>query len=133
MAESTPSAGPSTGPVALIIRPDGAATLTPLPVHPLACATAIHDAIGGHYEAIGQHGWIAYVAEDERQFPEGLRPNPGADVLARLLGWHWEFGDYAKGVAVFMGRDGADEIDVPDHVIMLARQAGVLNERAEKR
>ena len=111
---------------ALIVRPDGTATDARLPASPLALATAIHDAIGGHYEGIGLNGWIAYVAEDERNFPLGLRPNPQADALARVLGWHWNTGDYAKGVAVFIGREGVDEVDVPQRVLDLARTAGLI-------
>jgi hypothetical protein len=119
---------PASGPLVLIIHPSGNATAERLPANPLACATAIHDAIGGHYEAIGggPGGWVAYVAEDERQFPEGLRTNYQADALARALGWHWKPGDYAKGVAVFIGRAGVEEADVPDAVLNLAHAAGLI-------
>jgi hypothetical protein len=86
----------------------------------------VHDLIGGYFEPIGTPDWIAYVAEDERQFPDGLAANLHADALARALGWHWDHGDYAKGVAVFMGRHGTDEADVPQRVLDLAHVAGVL-------
>lgn len=115
-----------TGPLALIIQPDGTTEAGRLPANPLACSTAIHQAIGGHFEAIGQGGWVAYVAEDEREFPAGLARNCQADALARALGWHWVHGDYAKGVAVFLGRSGPDDADVPDQVLDLARVAGLL-------
>jgi hypothetical protein len=126
-----PSTSPttqSTGPLALIIQPGGSAVLQRLPVNPLACSTAIHDAIGGHYEAIaGPGGWIAYTAEDERDFPAGLPLNYQADAIARTAGWHPYPGDYAKGVLVFLGRNGVDETDVPEHVIELARAAGIID------
>ena len=117
-----------TGPLVLIIRPgEVQAELVHLPDGNLAGATAVNDAIGGHFEAIeGAGGWIAYVAEDEREFPEPLYPNLHADALARVLGWRPIQGDYVKGVAVFMGREGVNEIDVPDAVVELARRAGIL-------
>jgi hypothetical protein len=123
---STQSTTRSTGPTALIITPDGAARLAPLPLNPLACMTAIHEAIGGHFEAVGGGGWIAYVAEDERQFPAGLPLNHQADAIARAAGWNAYPGDFIKGTAVFLGRDGADEADVPSHVIELAITAGII-------
>ena len=117
---------PTEGLRALIIQPDaGGAALVRLPAGDLAAATAINDAIGGHFEAIGTQDWIAYVAEDERDFPAGLRPNLHADALARALGYSWPPGDFCKGVAVFLGRQGVNETDVPQRVIDYARAAGL--------
>lgn len=118
-----------TGPLVLIIRPGDhdTAELVRLPDGNLAGTSAVQEAIGGHFEAIeGVGGWIAYVAEDERDFAEPLHPNLHADALARVLGWHPIPGDYVKGVAVFMGREGVNEIDVPDAVVELARRAGII-------
>jgi hypothetical protein len=112
------------GPLALIINPDGTAVLTPLPVNPATASAAIRELVGGHFEAIGagRNGWIAYTAEDERRLPRNLQ----ADAIARALGHHWDHGDCAKGVLVFVGRNGADEADVPENVLSLARQAGII-------
>jgi hypothetical protein len=117
------------GALALVIRPivtQGAAALVRLPASELAASTMIHDLIGGYYEAIGGADWIAYTAEDERHFPDGLLPNLHADALARVLGFGFTGGDYAKGTLVFLGRRGAGNADVPQRIIDLAHVAGVL-------
>jgi hypothetical protein len=117
---------PNEGLRALIVQPDaGGADLVRLPAGDLAAVAAIQAAIGGHFEVIGTSEWIAYVAEDERDFPEGLRPNLHADALARALGYSWPPHDFCKGVAVFLGRDGVEEVDVPQRVIDYARAAGL--------
>jgi len=117
-----------SGPLALIIRPDGTATAGRLPGPGQPGATAIHDAIGGYFEGVSGPGadWVAYVAEDERHFPGGLLPNLQADAIARALGWDAFMGDYLKGTAVFLGRQGVEETDVPQHVLDLARAAGLI-------
>jgi hypothetical protein len=121
---STSSTDPSTGPLALVIQPDGSARLERMPGPALARSTWIHDTIGGYYEAIGAPAgdgvtWLAYTAEDERHFPGGLAPNWKAHDVAATLGWPWHH-DFAKGVLVFVGRQGVDEADVPDYVMRLA-------------
>ena len=123
-----PRATTPGGPLALIINPDGTAVLTPLPLNPATLSTAVRELIGGHYQAIGagRNGWIAYTAEDEREFPKGLPRNLQADAIARALGYRWDHGDCAKGVLVFLGRNGVDEADVPENVLSLARQAGII-------
>jgi hypothetical protein len=125
--EPSPQPAPHPGPTALIVRPDGRATLGPLPLNPLACLTAIRDAIGGYFEAVGGGGWVAYVADDDREFTAGLPPNHQADAIARAAGWNAYPGDFIKGTAVFLGRNGADEADVPGRVLELARAAGVID------
>ncbi len=124
-----PTTATAHGPLALIVRPDDTADLEHLPEGDLQASTRINDLIGGHFEAITGRvlpAWIAYVAEDEREFPGGLFPNLQADTMARVLGWSCPPGDYVKGVAVFLGRDGVNETDVPQHVLDLARAAGLL-------
>jgi hypothetical protein len=123
-----PPAEDAQGALALVIRPivtQGGA-LVRLPANELAASTMIHDLIGGHIEAIGGPDWIAYTAEDERHFPGGLMPNLHADALARVLGFDFMHGDYAKGVVVFLGRRGLGNADVPQRVLDLAHVAGVL-------
>jgi hypothetical protein len=119
-----PATGAPGGPLALIIQPDGATTAERLPENPLATYAAITDLIGGTgYEAIvgpGPGGWVAY------QDPNGVRVNHQADAIARAAGWHADPGHFAKGVVVFLGRNGGDEADVPENVLSLARQAGLI-------
>jgi hypothetical protein len=115
------------GALALVIRPEVVeAALVRLPADDLKASTMIHDLIGGYYEAIGGPDWIAYTAEDERHFPGGLTVNIQADAIARVLGFNWQHGDYAKGVLVFLGRAGLGNVDVPQRVVDLARAAGLL-------
>jgi hypothetical protein len=115
------------GTLALVIRPEVVeAALVHLPADELAASTMIHELIGGYFEAIGGPDWIAYTAEDERHFPAGLAVNVQADAIARVLGFHWQPGDYAKGVLVFLGRRGVVNVDVPQRVVDLARTAGLL-------
>jgi hypothetical protein len=123
-----PPADEPQGALALVIRPivSQGGSLVRLPANELAASTAIHDLVGGYYEAIGGPDWIAYTAEDERHFPEGLLPNLHADALVRVLGFHWQHGDYAKGTLVFLGREGVGNVDVPQRVLDLAHVAGLL-------
>lgn len=107
-----------SGPVALIVRPDGSAALTPLPDHPARAAQAISDAIGGPLEAILGADWCAYV--DEHYLDHGSPVNGPGDHLARLLGWRSHPGEILCGPVVFLGRRGHDETDVPDRVLRLA-------------
>jgi hypothetical protein len=122
-----PPADQPEGALALVIRPEPlAADLVRLPASDLAASDLIHNLIGGYYEAIGGPDWIAYTAEDERHFPGGLAANYQADALARVLGFKWAPGDFAKGVLVFLGRRGTGNVDVPERVVDLARAAGAL-------
>ena len=108
------------GPLALIIQPDGATTAERLPENPLATYAAITEAIGGGaYEAIvGPGGWVAY------QSTNGRRVNMQADAIARAAGWHPEPSEHAKGTAVFLGRSGGDEADVPENVLQPGPRGG---------
>jgi hypothetical protein len=122
-----PPADEPRGALALVIRPEVVeAALVRLPADELKASTMIHDLIGGYYEAIGGPDWIAYTAEDERHFPGGLTVNIQADAIARVLGFNWQHGDYAKGVLVFLGRSGVGNVDVPQRVVDLARAARLL-------
>jgi hypothetical protein len=113
------------GPLALIVTPEGAATLTPLPQNPAAMLTALNEAVGGYLTAVGtREGWVAYINEDGKGL--GLPPNFQADLLARALGFPFRHGDYLVGTAVFLGRNGVNETSVPDTVLTLARQIGLI-------
>ena len=114
-----------TGPLALVIQPDGSTTAERLPANPAACLAALHQAIGGHFEAIGNGRWHAYTIEDIRDLAHPL-PNPAADRLAESLGWRTHPMGGMVGAVVFLGRDGVDEADVPDDAIHLARRMGLL-------
>jgi hypothetical protein len=117
------------GPLALVIQPGGTCSVERLPASALAAATRLHDLIGGHYEAIGygDGDWTAYTMEDERDFgPQGPLPNAFAYHLAIALGWRWAPGDYAKGVYVFLGKEGTTETDCPSRIINATRTAGLI-------
>jgi len=111
------------GPLALVIQPDGSTTAERLPQNPAALLAALHQAIGGHFEAIGNGRWCAYTIEDSRDDP---RPNEPANRLAALLGWRGQAGATMFGAVVFLGHQGVDETDVPDDAIHLARRMGLL-------
>ena len=112
------------GPLALVIQPDGSTTAERLPVNPAAMLAALREAIGGHFEAIGNGRWCAYTIEDDRDLtnPE---PNRAANRLAELLGWRTQPGGML-GAVVFLGRDGVDEADVPEDVLELAHVMGLI-------
>jgi hypothetical protein len=114
-----------TGPLALVIQPDGSTTAERLPQNPAACLAALHQAIGGHFEAIGNGRWHAYTIEDIRDLAVP-RPNRPADRLAEMLGWRTHPMGGMVGAVVFLGRDGVDEADVPEDVLELARTMGLI-------
>jgi hypothetical protein len=120
-AEATERAGP----LALVIQPDGTATTERLPENPAAAITALHQIIGGHFEAIGNGQWCAYTIEDTRDLTDP-QPNPAADRLAQLLGWATHPLGGMCGAVVFLGHRGVDETDVPEVAIQLARRMGLL-------
>lgn len=107
-----------SGPLALIITPDGAATLTPLPANEAQAAAVISAAIGGPLEPILGADWCAYVDEDYTR--HGQAVNGVGDHLARMLGWHAHPGEVLCGPVVFLGRQGARETDVPESVLLMA-------------
>jgi hypothetical protein len=115
-----------TGPLALVIQPDGTTTTERLPENPAACLAVLNQTIGGHFEAIGNGRWHAYTIEDVRDLAVP-RPNPAADRLAELLGWRTHPMGGMVGAVVFLGRDGVDEADVPDDAIHLARRMGLIS------
>jgi hypothetical protein len=114
-----------TGPLALVIQPDGSTTAERLPQNPAACLAALHQAIGGHFEAIGNGRWHAYTIEDIRDLAVP-RPNRPADRLAEMLGWRTHPMGGMVGAVVFLGRDGVDEADVPEDVLELAHVMGLI-------
>jgi hypothetical protein len=107
--------------LALVVQPDGTATAERLPQNPAAMLAALRDAIGGHFEAIGNGRWLAYTIEDNR---DDGRPNMPADRLAEMLGWRTNGG--MCGAVVFLGHVGPDETDVPEVALELARRMGLL-------
>ena len=111
------------GPLALVIQPDGSTTAERLPVNPAAMLAALREAIGGHFESIGNSRWCAYTIEDNRDDP---RPNRPADRLAELLGWRTHPMGGMCGAVVFLGHQGVDETDVPADVLELAHVMGLL-------
>jgi hypothetical protein len=126
-ASSTASPQPS-GPLALVVHPAGVGTLARLSEFPMVAAQVISEVVGGNLEGLAVAGgdWCAYINEDGGEL--GLAPNPLADAMARVLRYPFMHGDYLKGVAVFLGVTPGDaaEHDVPQYVIDLARQAGVV-------
>jgi hypothetical protein len=123
---STAQPQPPSGPLALVVHPAGRATLARLTEFAPVAAQVISELVGGNLEGLAVAGgdWCAYINEDGGAL--GLPPNPVADAMARVLGYPFVFGDYLKGVAVFLGITPGkpDEHDVPDYVIELARQTG---------
>jgi hypothetical protein len=111
------------GALALVVQPDGTAATERLPENPAAAVVALNEAIGGHFQAIGDSRWIAYTVEDNR---DDGRPNPAADRLAELLGWHTHPMGGMCGPVVFLGRHGPDETDVPEDALALARRMGLI-------
>jgi hypothetical protein len=120
-----PMSTPDTGPLALVIEPDGRARTLRLPaVH---AVTKLNELVGGYITAIaGQFygaDWIAYVNEEGH--PMGLPPNRIAGALSAALGWRFLPGDYLAGAVVFLGRKGVNETDVPAAVLRFAETAGL--------
>jgi hypothetical protein len=124
--QSTPHPQAERGLRALVISPDGGGVLTDLPVQPARAAREVGEIVGGNLEAIivANADWLAYINEEGARL--ALLPNLQADAICRALGYHFQPGDYLIGPAVFLGRQGANETDVPEHVLGMAREAGVL-------
>jgi hypothetical protein len=114
-----------TGPLALVVQPDGTATAERLPENPAACLAALREAIGGHFEAIGNGRWCAYTIEDVRDLANP-QPNRPADRLAEMLGWRTHPMGGMVGAVVFLGHHGAEETDVPEDALELARVMGLI-------
>lgn len=111
---------------ALAIRADGTAEVIELPGNVSAFVAAVNALVGGYYEGLGVRGgnWVVYVNEDGKRFRLGF--NMQADAILRALGHPLRPGDFLTGTAVFVGRTGPQETDVPEHVLALARAAGVI-------
>jgi len=89
----------------------------------------LNGLVGGYIEAIAKSGgdWVAYINEEGKL--HGLPFNTQADAMARALGFPFMDGDHLVGTVVFLGRapGDPDEHDVPEHVLVMARAAGVLD------
>jgi hypothetical protein len=114
---------PPSGPIALVVWPQGFAELRRLPASDITQADILHEAVGGYLESIGPGEWIAFLNTDGKE--QGLKPNLHADALARALGWTFRVGDYLVGAAVFASRDGTAIGDCPQRVVDLVRTAGI--------
>jgi hypothetical protein len=127
--ESTADPAPSTGPLVLVVQPDGTATTEHLPASGTIAQdrqqlAAINETVGGHFTTIGDGYWLALVNEDGQEF--GLPANTAADLLARALGFKFRPGDELAGAVIFSSRHGDELGDCPATVMEVARQAGVI-------
>lgn len=81
------------------------------------------EAVGGYVEAVTGAGWHAYLNEDGKV--QGLPPNPRAtrmlDYLLRPVGT-------VVGTVLFLGSQGANEADVREDVLDVARALGEVRE-----
>lgn len=113
---------------ALLVPTDGPSRLTRIQV----TLDDIYAALGCEMiEAIvGAGEWVAYLDEEGKL--DGRAHNPGADRLARALGWRGVPGDHLVGPVLFLGDGG--EADVPAAVLEAAAAAGlvVVDETAGK-
>ena len=124
-----PTDHPATGPLVLVVQPDGTASTARLPasgnmIQDHEQLAAIHDTVGGHFTTIGSGLWLALVNEDGQQF--GLPANPQANLLARALGFKFRPDDFLLGPVIFTSREGDELGDCPPTVMEVARQAGVI-------
>jgi len=127
--DSPQTSDPGTGPLVLLVQPDGTATTermpaTGTPAQDRAQLKFINDAIGGYFTTIGDGVWIALVNEDGERLM--LPPNTTADLLARALGFRFRPGDELLGPVIFTSRKGTELGDVTPAVLEFARQAGVI-------
>ena len=122
----TATAAELSGPLALVVEPDGSARTLRLPDAGPHGGQHVHDLVGGWLEAITGRGWCAYFNEDGER--ERLPVNMRATGLACALGWRPHVADWLLGVVVFLGRDGTSETDVPERALQLARETGVIDE-----
>jgi hypothetical protein len=127
--ESTADPAPSTGPLVLVIQPDGSAITTHLPATGSMVAdrqqlAEINETVGGFFTTIGDGYWVALVNEDGHHL--GLPVNTAADLLARALGFKFRPGDELVGAVIFTSRQGDELGDCPATVMEVARQAGVI-------
>ena len=105
------------GPRALIVAPNGSAALVTLPAEPAAMAAALHEAVGGFLHApVAGADWVAYAADDadERGEPANMLAGMLAGALGSLRG------PLLIGVVAFLGREGPNEVDVPERLLALA-------------
>jgi hypothetical protein len=114
------------GPRYMLIRPDGLVELGWLPPDDQGQARVVNELVGGYYETIGWGPWLAFINEDGKRLQ--LPPNTLAEVLARQLGWQFRAGDYLVGPAVFASRAGFSVADVPEGVVDLARELGMVGQ-----
>jgi hypothetical protein len=126
MAMALPTTTTTDGPLALVVHPDESAELTRLPGPTDDLLATLHKIVGGYVRDVGaaRNTWVAYVNEDGERLQ--LPRNLVADAIVRALGWHFRPGDFLVGPAVFLGRTGSQETDVPAEVLDLARAAGLI-------
>ena len=122
-----PGGEPSTGPLALVVQPDGPATLARLPQGGIPAQdreqlAAIQDTLAGEADALGDGRWLVLVNAARHEL--GLPVNTQATLLARAvgLGIHQDI----EGAAMFLSHEGSELADVSAAVVEFARQQGVL-------
>lgn len=126
---------PASGPLVLVIEPDGTARTERLPSGDLAHSQRI---VGGWVRPIGGQfdgaEWVVYVNDDGHAM--GQPDNRIAHALATILGFRFLPGDHLTGPAVFLGRrpgaDGPVDADVPAGVLQYVRAAGILPDPTEE-
>lgn len=128
-AQSTDPTDQGTGPLVLVVQPDGHGSTARLPasgdmIQDREQLEAINATVGGHFTTIGSGRWVALVNEDGGDF--GLPLNTQASLLARALGWRFAPGDDLAGPVIFTSREGDELGDCPVTVLEVARQAGVI-------
>lgn len=87
--------------------------------------SVLQSLVGGYIEvvapAFGGFQWHAYVDEDGKAAGEQI--NVMATALLARLGWSGPMGgDFLVGPVIVLGQDGAEEADVPDEVLAVARR-----------
>jgi|SRR5215471_1223424 len=126
--QSTDTTDGLTGPLVLVVEPDGTATTPRMPSSDVGMGHAqlkfINDTLGGYFTTIGDGVWLALVNEDGQRL--GLAPNTKGDLLARALGFRFRPGDELLGPVIFTSRQGTELGDVTPAVLEFARQAGVI-------
>ena len=122
-----PAPDPSTGPLALVVQPDGTATLTRLPeaglpVQDRQQLAAIQDTVKGEFEALGNGRWLLLVNAARHELL--LPVNERAGLLATSVGLRT--GGIVLGPAMFISHEGSELADVSPTVVEFARQMGVI-------
>lgn len=113
------------GPRALVIHPDARIAIVDAPHGDTAMLNWLQTTVGGYIECVHPAAdppvsdWHAYINEDGKG-----GENLIALALAQAAGWLVDSMLY--GPAVFLGHDGEDEADVPQELIDLGIETGLL-------